>query len=66
MITPFLEDQPIFRSADLDEAAAFFRQKGFRLEVIPRRARELLSWVPHRDIRGALAAVLEFYRNYPL
>lgn len=28
-----------------------------------RRARELLSWAPRRDIGGALAAVLEFYRS---
>ena len=35
MIAPFLEDQPIFRSADLDETVAFFRRKGFRLEVAP-------------------------------
>ena len=41
MIAPFLEDQPIFRSADLDETVAFFRRRGFRLEVAPRHVREL-------------------------
>jgi AraC-like DNA-binding protein len=41
MIAPFLEDQPIFRSVDLDEAIAFFRQKGFRLHVTPRQVHAL-------------------------
>jgi len=57
MIAPFLENQPIFRSANLDEAAAFFRLKGFRIEVIPGHAREL-------DVRVNCACLPGLYVGY--
>src|SRR5262249_5847425 len=60
MIAPFLEDQPIFRSADLDEAIAFFRQKGFRLDVAPRHVRELDVCVNCACLPGLYVGCLQY------
>jgi AraC-like DNA-binding protein len=60
MIAPFLEDQPIFRSADLDETVAFFRQKGFRLEVAPRHVRELDVRVNCACLPGLYVGCLQY------
>lgn len=60
MIAPFLEDQPIFRSADLDEAIAFFRQKGFRLDVAPRHVRELDVRVNCACLPGLYVGCLQY------
>ena len=60
MIAPFLEDQPIFRSADLDETVAFFRGKGFRLEVAQRHFRELDVRVNCACLPGLYVGCLQY------